>query len=463
MAATKGGGTLQPVQAGLTPNGFRSAARGWNTYSIQVVTNIIPGFEMNQSYVQSQCDVLGNSQALKDAGYTLCSIDGGWDSKEADEFGRIVYNDTIFDIPPLAAHVHSQGLQLGVYARAGFPCTGLNRTIKGTNIKMSDVWNGNNDTMFCDFDFSKDGVQQWHDSQLELWTSWGVDMVKLDFLTPGSPQNGAKLPLDNSQEVVAWHNAIKNSGKHIRLDISWKLCRNETYYDIWRANAESMRTDQDVNNYGGTTLVTVREIQRAIENYRQYINLQVGKDRPLTIYPDMDSLFVGNVEAIGGINDNQRKAVMSYWGGAGSNLILGNDMTQLDSLGMQLLTSKESTDMVNFCSQWPMQPRNPGTGENTAQQLQAWIAGPAHTGEAYVLLSNLGPNMSTAGYPQTLNGTQTVNASLADLGINNEPCYNVQDIWDGGFKQVKKGGFLAAELGVMEVQMLKLTPCSSGW
>lgn len=458
---SEGGGALQVLKSARTPNGFTCAARGWNSYGIQVVHNAVRNWtEFDQDFVISQCDVLAGD-AYQQAGYVLCSLDAGWSTNDPDEYGRILYNETLFDIPALASHLHGQGLQLGVYIIPGFPCNGLNRTIKGTNLKMSDVWNGNDDGLqFCDFDFSKDGTQQWHDSLLELWTGWGIDMIKLDFVTPGSPSNGATLPANNSGAVIAYHNAIQNSGKQVRLDISWKLCRNDTYYDIWRTNADSLRVDQDLNNYGGTTLIAVREAQRTIEMYRQTIVLHTGKNQPITIYPDMDDLFIGNDESITGLNDNQRITLASHWIGAAANLILGSDMTRIDDLGLQLITSTASMDATSFCAKYPMQPRNPGTGLNTAQQLQAWIAGPDDGGNAYVLLTNLGPSRGNSGYNTTISGTQTVTASLEDLGVGNEGCYSVQNVWKGGNPtQVMSGGSLSSDLGDFETSMFKLYPC----
>jgi len=107
-----------------------------------------------------------------------------------------------------------------------------------------------------------------------------------------------------------------------------------------------------------------------------------------------------------------------------------------------------------------MQPRNPGTGKNTPQQLQAWIAGPDDSGSAVVLLTNLGYSRGNSGYTTQLDGTQTVTASLSDLGIDNQPCYKVEDIWGGGeATQVMQGGSVSAELGDFESKMLKLTCC----
>jgi alpha-galactosidase len=49
----------------------------------------------------------------------------------------------------------------------------------GTDIKVGDTFNGNFDQILCQFDYNKEGVQQWHDSVVALWASWGVDMIKV--------------------------------------------------------------------------------------------------------------------------------------------------------------------------------------------------------------------------------------------------------------------------------------------
>lgn len=51
--------------------------------------------------------------------------------------------------------------------------------------------------------------------------------MKLDNVTPVSSGN-------NSGSVSCYHKAIENSGRQIRLDITWKQERNDTYYDIWK-------------------------------------------------------------------------------------------------------------------------------------------------------------------------------------------------------------------------------------
>ncbi|EHK42424.1 glycoside hydrolase family 27 protein [Trichoderma atroviride IMI 206040] len=459
-----GGGPLKVLKTAKTTNGFTSSARGWNTYGAQALTNgstLIPSFAgqsglyYTQKFVETQCGVLANSK-FKAAGFDMCSLDSGWQSfDEVDNNGRIIYNDTRFDMPKLGPWLHNQDLKLGLYITPGVPCQAANKTILGTDITVGSVFNGNFDQILCQFDYSKDGVQQWHDSVVDLWASWGVDMIKLDYITPGSPQNGAMLGCQNSDAVVAYQKAIAKTGKDIRLNISWKLCRNETWLPVWNGLAESMRTDQDINNYGHETFLAWSVAQRAIDNYRQYIGLQAQQNKPITIYPDMDNLFAANAERLTGVNDSMRTTVMNHWLGAGANLILGNDLTQTDDLGYKLLTSSQSTAAANFFAKYPMQPRNPRTGNNLAQQLQAWIGGPSDNGkEAYVLIANYGPDQGSGGFGTHLYGRQAVTVSLAGLGLSCSG-WKFTDVWSGNSTHVNN--YYTAYLTEGESQLLHLT------
>ncbi|KAL6788747.1 glycoside hydrolase superfamily [Trichoderma sp. SZMC 28012] len=418
---------LKVISFAQTPNGFQGPARGWNSFALQANPNTAPDFQFDQSHVLTQCSVLA-SGSFKGQ-YDTCSLDSGWSvGDHGDDNGRLIYDDSIFDIPSLASSLHSQGLKMGVYVVPGAFISDANKTILGTETTIGEVCTGNEGLLRCIFDYTRSETQTWHNSVVDQFASWGVDFVKLDFVTPGSPDNGQSLPADQSGSVIAWHNAIKNSGRQMRLDISWKLDRTQTYFDIWNSNADSMRTDQDLNNSGSSTLVSWGTVQRAIDNYRQWIIAGLQFFDELNIYPDMDNLAVGSPESISGLSDGQRTTVMTHWIGAGANLITGNDMTQLDDLGTNLLTNAQALQVAAFTAQYPMQPRNPGSGGQDATQLQAWIAGPSPSGEAVVVLVNLGPDNGQGGFGTQTSGVQTVTATWQDLGLSGQ--FNVQDIWN---------------------------------
>ncbi|KAL2870908.1 glycoside hydrolase family 27 protein [Aspergillus lucknowensis] len=447
---------LQVISYDQTVGGFNSAARGWNSFGLQANPNAAPSFSFNQASVQTQCDVLASNLAA--GKYTYCSLDSGWSVDfNGDGYGRIIPNtDKFSDLPGLASHLHSKGLELGVYVVPGAFLADLDKTIYGTNTTIGSVCSGDEGLARCVFDYTQPAVQTWHDSVVNQFTEWGVDFIKLDFITPGSPNNGQNLPADQSASVVAFRKAIVQSGRQMRLDISWKLDRSATSFRIWNANADSMRTDQDLNNYNQNTLVAWGTVQRALENYRQWIvaGLQVFGET-LNVRPDLDSLFVGNGESVSGVTEAQRQTLMTHWIGAGANLITGSDLTNLDSVGVGLLTNAEALRVADFTARYPMQPRNPGSGDQDPQQLQAWIAGPSVDGEAVVVLANYGPDQGDGGYGTSLSGEQTVSVSFEDLGMSGE--YTVYDVWADKNITVSDGA-ISYDLDEGASALLYLTP-----
>lgn len=244
----------------------------------------------------------------------------------------------------------------------------------------------------------------------------------------------------------------------MRLDISWKLERNSTYYDIWRANADAMRTDQDINNSGKTIFVAWATIQRAIDNYRQYI-VETSVSDPtqlISIYPDMDNLFVANPANVSGVTDAERTTIMSHWIGAAANFIVGSDLTNIDSHGMKLLTDPLVMEMADFAAMYPMQPRNPETGGTDSMQLAAWIGGPSRNGTALVILANYGPDEGQGGFNTSYVGVQNVSITLDDLGIGGSN-WAVEHVWTKKMGKVESGGSLSAMLDAGESELLKLS------
>ncbi|KAL4902186.1 hypothetical protein BDW74DRAFT_186949 [Aspergillus multicolor] len=465
LAPSTTGDSLTIIKNGETPNGFLNAAKGWNSWGVQASPRTTPSYPMsiyplvNQEFIIEQCTVLADPDILA-AGWDLCSVDGGWYSSMTDNHGRLVYNSTLFNIPKLSDYLHSLGLKLGLYSQPGTPCEAANKFIHGTNITVGSTFSGDEDINGnCYFDYTNPDTQLYHDSLLALWASWGVDMIKLDYITPGSIIGNAGYPADTSASATAYHNAIANSGRQIRLDLSANLCRAEPYLSIWEESADSIRVAVDINSYGASVFVGFWRIQQTIENYRQYVNqiLAKGAGRRMITRPNLDNLFVANPASVTGVTDAQRIMLMSFWIGSSSNLLLGSDMTNIDDLGRRLLISSSSIAAAKFCNGYPMQPRNPGSGGNEARQLQAWLSGPSGSGEAYVLLTNLGENLGHGGYVTTDSGVVNMSISLQELGLKGRG-YTARDVWFGNVRTVAEGGGLSAVLGDGEAAFWRLVP-----
>lgn len=241
----------------------------------------------------------------------------------------------------------------------------------------------------------------------------------------------------------------------MRLNISWKLNVSEEYFTIWNQNADSMRTDKDINAYGQPTFTDWAAIQRAVEDYREWSIAAVDIFDTVSVYPDWSTLYTGNNETLSGVTNEQRRTMMTHWIASGSNLILASDLTQLDDFGLSLLLNASALNIADFTAQYPMQPRNPGTGGQDPKQLQAWIAGPSKGGrQAVVVIANYGPDQGQGGYGGGVSGTQNVSVSWSDLGIDG--CWHVSDVWAGESLGNQDAG-VQVSLGEGESVLLNMT------
>jgi alpha-galactosidase len=226
-------------------------------------------------------------------------------------------------------------------------------------------------------------------------------------------------------------------------------------------SADTMRTDQDLN--GGSGVQTQwPTVQRAIEQYRESI-LQVydGGSAILTIYPDMDNLFVGNNGSLSGLTDTQRQTVMSHWIGAGANLIIGSNMTHLDKFGLALLTNERALDIANnFTVNYPMVPTQGNNNPSHGRQGQVWIAGPSGVSNiAVILVANYGHSgNNNLFYPIPKQGWWFYNFTLSDMGLDSDATYAVEDVWNSDADFLVRGDInISGTLQDAEVTFWRVT------
>lgn len=87
---------------------------------------------------------------------------------------------------PLADYIHSLGLKFGIHIMRGIPrnAAHMGTAIKGTDKSASDIANAYsicpwNPDMYG-LDVKKPQAQLYYDSIMELYASWGVDLIKCD-------------------------------------------------------------------------------------------------------------------------------------------------------------------------------------------------------------------------------------------------------------------------------------------
>lgn len=314
---------------------------GWTSWDQQTLQ---PGF-LTQSNIAAQSDAL-KASGLQQHGFRYVNIDSGWQGSFDANCRPIPNTATFPSIQALVAHIHANGQLAGIYWIPGveYPAVEANCPILGTPYHVDDILKvpytaGNafgasgTSPYHYKIDFTKPGAQAYVNSVVDLFASWGIDLIKLDGVTPGSDVDN--LSIDNRPDVAAWSQAIAQSGRKIWLTISWAL--DKDYLTTWQQYANARRIDDDVQCEGRCSTIT----DWAMMSWRFY-DLAGWEDAagPARGWNDLDALDVLN-STTSGLNEDERQTAVTLWAMANAPLSLGGDLTTLDGFGRQLLSNDE--------------------------------------------------------------------------------------------------------------------------
>jgi hypothetical protein len=382
--------------------------------------------DVSDSIVRAQA--LAMHQQLQSHGYQYVNIDSDC-ANFIDAYGRKIYDPAKFPdgVAPIASYVHGLGLKLGVYAYPGIPIPAVeaNTPIAGTPYHARDIifppdgvhpgndvcQYGNTFQNTCRIDYSKPAAQEFIDSWADLLASWGVDLLKLDAVSPGSSTSS----YDTRPDVHAWSQALAGSGRDIQLILSWHLDVKSAPF--WQASANGWRIDDDIECYN--TCSTLTTWSNPFGYTRDTIISRFFDAVPWASYAgpggwsNLDSLLIGN-GAKDGLSDAERRSAMTLWAITGAPLYSGDDLTDLDSTGRALLTN----DRVIAVDQAGVAGQLVGAASpfRSWSDQQVWAAHEPD-GSYAVALFNL------AGVPES------VSADWQDLGFCGTA--NVTDVWTG--------------------------------
>lgn len=314
---------------------------GWSSFSEQTLN---PGF-LTQSNIAAESDALA-AAGLQAHGFRYINIDSGWQGS-FDTYGRPIPSTSTFpDIKALIAHIHQNGQKAGIYWIPGveYPAVAANSPILGTPYHIQDIltvpytagnaFGGSGTSPFhYKIDFTKPGAQEYTNSVVALFASWGVDLIKLDGVTPGS--DSYDLSIDNRNDVAAWSKAITASGRPIWLTISWDL--DEDYVSVWQQYSNARRIDQDVECEGDCSKLT--NWPRIYTRFRELPGWENASGQSVG-WNDLDSLELVDGSADGLTNDEKQSA-LGLWALANAPIVLGGDLKNIDAFGKQLLTNDE--------------------------------------------------------------------------------------------------------------------------
>jgi alpha-galactosidase len=314
---------------------------GWSSFSEQT----IDGSFLTQANMTAQSDALAAS-GIQKHGFQYINIDSGWQGS-FDGNGRPIPNTTTFpDIKALIDHIHQNGQKAGIYWIPGveYPAVAANSPILGTPYHIQDIlvvpytagnaFGGPGTSPYhYKIDFTKPGSQEYMNSVVALFASWGVDLIKLDGVTPGSYSDN--LSINNQPDVAAWSKAIAASGRPIWLTVSWAL--DADYLETWQQYSNARRIEDDVECEGRCGTLT--DWDRIYQRFRDLPAWQNTAGQTLG-WNDLDSLDIGDGN-IDGLTPVEKQTAVSIWAMANAPMYLGGDLTKIDSVGKQLVSNDE--------------------------------------------------------------------------------------------------------------------------
>ena len=318
---------------------------GWNSYDYYNTS-------VTEADVKANADYM--AKHLKGFGWEYIVVDIAWYYNEAederdqfqyipfakvemDEYSRLYPDPKKFPsskggkgFAPLAEYVHSLGLKFGIHIMRGIPRRSayMRTKIKGTNVTANKIANPNS-ICFWNPDMygvnpKAEGAQEYYDSLLELYASWGVDYIKCDDI--------CRMDAASSKdEIRMLHNAIEKCGRKIVLSLSPGPAILDEQ-DFYHENANMWRITDDFWDRWELLL----DMFDRCRKWQPYVK-EGG-------YPDCDMLPLGKLsKGFGSERDtnftlDEQKTMLTLWCIFRSPLMIGAELTKLDADTMEILT-----------------------------------------------------------------------------------------------------------------------------
>jgi hypothetical protein len=337
----------KPLLAPTPPMGWNS----WDSYGLTITED------------QFKANVDWFNQHLKQYGWQYVVIDEGWylqypenaEKKGADQgytldgSGRYLPAPNRFPsgpgdagLKPIGDYVHSLGLKFGIHIIRGIPKQAVekNLPIAGSSFHAADAANTSD---LCRWNPDNYGLkanaagQAYYDSLAKLYASWGLDFIKVDCIS--QPYDAAEIHMMSA--------ALKKSGRPIVLSLSpgptpieqaedvrkyaqmWRI--SDDFWDIWK------KQDNDTNNFPQSLTGQFTKLAQWAPH------VEPGH------WPDADMLPLGYLGPKPGwgeprysrLKADEAQTLITLWSIARSPLVLGANLTQMDTLTESLLTNPE--------------------------------------------------------------------------------------------------------------------------
>ena len=319
---------------------------GWNSWDSF-------GTSVTEDEVKANADYM--SKNLKQHGWEYIVVDIQWSEANPkthgyrpntelimDEYGRLMPAPNRFPsaangkgFKPLADYVHGKGLKFGIHIMRGIPrrAVDANLPLFNSKLKAADIadkasicrWNSD---MFG-ADVTKGG-QEYYDSILQLYASWGLDFIKADDMFGFGP--GA----DHSSEIAALGASIKKSGRAILLSLS-PGTRDASKLDVFSQHAQMWRISGDFWD----RWIDLKNQFKRFDTWSKYA--KPGN------WPDADMLPLGHIgiraergePRMSLLTHDEQTTLMTMWSIGRSPLMFGGHLPDNDAFTLSLLNNDE--------------------------------------------------------------------------------------------------------------------------
>ena len=387
-------------------------AMGWSSWSFY-------GHDPTLHAVETQAKAMVH-QGLKKAGYTYVLVDDFWyvcpgsQGPDVGRYGHWVINTSRFPnqgklngIEALARYVHHLGLKFGLYVTPGISkqAVAKDTRIERTSYRADQIATTAPEANYncggmVGIDYAKPGAQAFINSWADEFASWGVDYLKIDGVGSG-----------DIADVKAWSKALRQTGRPIYFGLSNSLSIKDAA--TWKRFSNSWRTGHDINCYCGPPSANsgpAFAYPLTIWYWVQTRFDEVAQWAPCGgpgAYNDLDSLELGN-GVHDGLTPAMRQASMSLWALASSPLILGADLTHLNTLDRTYLLNRS----VISVDQDGVDARRVFDGSSSQV-----FAKTERNGNVVVGLFN------TSGTPEV------VSTTARSLGLSTKGTYELTNLW----------------------------------
>jgi alpha-galactosidase len=399
-----------PALAQNPPMGWNS----WDSYGLSVTES---EFEANADYMAQHLLRYGWEYAVVDEGWYLPNPEAkpGSFRFTLDAQGRYIPAVNRFPsaagdggFRKLADWVHARKLKFGIHIIRGIPREAVNKNLAIAGSKYSAAEAANkSDT--CAWNADNYGIkpgpagQAYYDSIAALYAGWGIDFVKIDCIS--YPYLG--------DEIRMFSEALRKTGRPIVLSLSPgptpldKAADVPKYAHMWRISGDVWDHWQQTKGQEWT--------QGLLGQFQ--LAASWAPDIEPRHWPDADMLPIGYLGPRPGygkprqtnFTQDEQRTLLALWSIFRSPLIMGGNLTKIDSWTNSLITNQEVIAV----------DQNSSGGRQVVDdgKKAVWVAKTKSAGGMYVAVFNLADAEQTIEYPlQSLGSTAT--------------SYKVRDLWE---------------------------------